>query len=84
MAEGVSSSFAVENDSGSELSSLIDDSTEISEYDSVSNSSLSPRAEVAPYLFEPERSPIEPGESSVDREVEPDLDGSERLGNSDW
>ena len=54
MAGGVSPSFAVENDSSSELSSLMDDSSEISKYNSVSDSSLSPRAEVTPYRFEPE------------------------------
>ena len=42
MAEGFCSRVAVDNDNSLELSSVLDSASEISEYDSVSESSLSP------------------------------------------
>ena len=69
MAEGFCSRVAVDNDNSSELSSVLDSASEISEYDSVSESSLSPRLEVEPYLFEPEWSSID---SEVEDLAEPD------------
>ena len=83
MAEGFCSRVAVDNDNSSELSSVLDSASEISEYDSVSESSLLPRLEVEPYLFEHER-------SSIDREVEdlaePDSHDTAagRVGNNNW
>ena len=63
MAEGACSRFAVDNGNSSKLRNVLYICvSEISEYDSASDSSSSPRLEVEPYLFEPER-------SSVDSEV---------------
>ena len=55
--------------------------SEISEYDSASDSSSSPRLEIEPYLFEPERSSVD---SEVEDLVEPDSydAAAERVGNN--
>ena len=57
--------------------------SEISEYNSVSNSSSSPRLEVEPYLFKPERSSVD---SEVEDLVEPDSydAAAEHMGNNNW
>ena len=83
MAEGFCSRVAVDNDNSSELSSVLDSASEISEYDSVSESSLSPRLEVEPYLFEPEWSSID---SEVEDLAEPDSHDTAagRVGNNNW
>ena len=84
MAEGVHSGVAVDNDS-SDLSSAVDSESEISEYDAVSDLSLSPRVEVEPYLFEPEWSI---GESSINSELEDSVEpapySTGRVGNNNW
>ena len=82
MAEGDCSSSTAESDNSFELSSLGDNFSEISD---VSEPSLSPRIEVEPYLFEPERS-LE--ELSIDSEVEDLVEAgsshAERVGNNNW
>ena len=82
MAEGDCSSSAAESDNSFELSSLGDNFSEISD---VREPSLSPRIEVEPYLFEPERS-LE--ELSIDSEVEDVVEAgssrTERMGNNNW
>ena len=53
MVEGVCLSSALKNDGGSEVSSLVNISSEISRSDSVSEASLSLRMEVEPYHLNP-------------------------------
>ena len=85
MAEGVCSSSALENDSNSEVSTLVDSSSEISESELVSEASLSLQMEVESYLFELERSL---GESDIVGEtedsVEMDSSRATRVGNNNW
>ena len=85
MAEGVSSSSALENDGDSEVSTLVDSSSEISKSELVSEASLSLRMEVEPYLFEPEHLL---GESDIvsetDDSVEMDPSRATRVGNNNW
>ena len=85
MAENICSSSALKNDSGSEVSSLVDSSSEISESDSVSEASVSLRMDVEPYLFEPEHSL---GKSDIVGEtedsVEMDPSRATRVGNNNW
>ena len=85
MAEGVCSSSALNSDGDSEVSSLVDSSSEISESDSVSEASVSLRIDVEPYLFEPERLL---GESDIVGEtedsVEMDPSRAARVGNNNW
>ena len=82
MAEGDCSSSAAESDNSFELSSLGDNFSEIS---NMFEPSLSPRIEVEPYLFEPERS-LE--ELSIDSEVKDLVEAgssrAERVGNNNW
>ena len=67
MAEGVCFSSALENDDDSEVSTLVDSSSEISQSELVFEASLSVRMEVEPYLFELEHSL---GESDIVGETE--------------
>ena len=85
MAEGVCSNSALDNDGDSEVSTLVDSSSETSKSELVSEASLSLRMEVEPYLFEPERSL---GESDIVGEtedsVEMDPSCATRVGNNNW
>ena len=85
MAEGVYSSSALENDGNSEVSNLVDSSSEISKSDSVSEASLSLRVEVEPYLFEPK---CTLGKSDIvgktEDSVEMDPSRAARVGNNIW
>ena len=82
MAEGDCSSSAAKSDNSFELSSLGDNFSEISD---VSEPSLSPRIEVEPYLFEPERSLKELSiNSEVEDLVEACSSRTEQVGNSNW
>ena len=86
MTEGVTSSLLVETDNSSELSSTDHSSTECSEDKVTSISSLLPRMEVLPYLFEPKRSFHEPSKMSSYSEIveTDDISVPDRVGNTDW
>ena len=85
MVEGVCSSSALKNDGDSEVSTLVDSSSEISESELVSEASLSLRMEVELYLFELERLL---GKSDIvgdtEDSVEMDPSRATRVGNNNW
>ena len=85
MAESEELSYYTESDSDSYLSGSVTYSTDSSDDDGVSDTSVSPESEVAPYRFEPEY--VDSESRDLRGEVDPvesDSLSPERVGNTDW